>query len=182
MKPIRMLLAALTVLSLSAGVSFAQTMPSPGPAHAWLQQFVGEWETETEAMMEPGKPPMKTTGTETVRPLGQFWTVSEIKSTMMDKPFMGNLTLGYDAEKQKYVGTWVDSMTGKLWEYEGTVDATGNVLTLETEGMCPMMNKMTRFKEVIEVKNKDHKVFSSSIQMEDGSWVTMMTSHARRLK
>lgn len=186
-KPVRALLTAMTLLTLSTGASWAEEkmpeMPKPTAQHEWLQQFVGEWESETEAHMEPGKPAVRAKGTEIVRPLGEFWTVSEVKSTMMDKPFTGNLTLGYDADKKKYVGTWVDSMTGHLWNYEGAVDDSGKVLTLETEGACPMRpGKLTKFKEVIEMKDKDHKVFSSAMQGDDGQWVTMMTSQATRKK
>jgi hypothetical protein len=187
LKPVRgAFLTALTLLVLTAGASRAEEMPElPKPAaeHQWLQQFVGEWESETEAYMEPGKPPVRSKGTESVRPLGGFWTISEIKGDMMGSPFMGNLTLGYDPEKQKYVGTWVDSMTGRLWNYEGAVDASGKSLTLETEGTCPMRpGKLTKFKEVLEVKDKNHKLFSSSMQDENGQWVTMMTSQAKRKK
>jgi hypothetical protein len=183
-KPARMLLGTLTLLALSIGSSWAEQMPEfpkPSSEHVWLQQFVGEWESDTEAYMEPGKPPMKSKGTENIYSLGGFWTISEIKSTMMDMPFAGNLTLGYDPSKKKYVGTWVDSMTGHLWEYEGTLDSAGKTLTLETEGACPMHpGKLSRFKEVIELKSKDHKVFTSSMQGEDGTWMTMMTSHSYR--
>jgi hypothetical protein len=182
-KPARLLMSLLALTVLSTGASWAQDFPKPTPEHVWLQQFVGEWESETEAMMEPGKPPVKAKGTETIRPLGGFWTISEVKSTMMDMPFSGNLTLGYDTDKKKYVGTWVDSMTGHLWEYEGNLDATGKTLTLESEGVCPMRpGKMSKFKETIQVVNDDHKVFSSAIQGEDGKWVTMMTSHSLRKK
>ena len=34
----------------------------PTREHKWLQKFVGEWRYETEAAMEPGKPPQKMTG------------------------------------------------------------------------------------------------------------------------
>lgn len=182
-KPLGMLLAVFTLLTLSTSVSVAQDFPKPGPEHAWLQQFVGEWESETEALMTPDQPPVKSKGTERVSSLGGFWTVSEIKSTMMDMPFTGNLTLGYDPAKKKYVGTWVDSVSGQLWRYEGNVDPTGKTLTLDTEGVCPMNpGKVSQFKEVISVEDKDHKVFTSSILGDDGKWKTMMTSHAWRRK
>ena len=186
MKSIRTLLTALALLTVSTTGSWAEEdhrckLPQAGPEHAWLQQLVGEWTSETEAYMEPGKPPIKSIGTESIQPLGKFWTISEIKSTMMDMPFSGNFTLGYDTDKKKYVGTWVDSMTGHLWNYEGSVDATGKILTLETEGQCPMRpGKLSKFKEVVEIKSPDHKIFSSSILGDDGKWVTMMTSHAHR--
>lgn len=183
-KSIRTLLALVMLLGVCSGSTWAENMPEmpkPTPEHAWLQQFVGDWDAVTDAFMEPGKPPVQTAGTESIRPLGGFWTVSEIKSTMMDQPFTGNMTLGYDTDKKKFVGTWVDSMTGRLWQYEGTVDPTGKILTLESEGTCPMKpGKLIRFKEVLEMQGKDDKLFTSFMQGEDGNWVTMMTSRAHR--
>lgn len=188
LKPLRTLAAVVGLLTITAGVSFAadDQMPScplPVKEHAWLQQLVGEWEADTEAFMspDPTQPPAKMKGTESVKPLGGFWTVSEIKSTMMDQPFTGIMTLGYNPETKKYVGTWVDSMTGKLWEYEGTTDAAGKVLTLESEGACPLQpGKVIKFRDIIEVKDKDHKLFTSTMQGEDGKWITIMTSTSQR--
>jgi Protein of unknown function (DUF1579) len=40
--------------------------------HQWLQRLVGEWAYEVEAK-EPGKPPEKLEGSESVRSLGGIW-------------------------------------------------------------------------------------------------------------
>ena len=134
-------------------------------------------------MMEPGKPAIKAKGTETSRLIGGFWVVGEGKGEMMNMPFTSVLTLGYDPDKKKYVGTWVDSMSSYLWKYEGTVDATGKILTLETEGPCPMApGKLSKFREVTEFKSKDHRVFTSSILADDGKWTTMVTVNSHRKK
>jgi hypothetical protein len=171
------------LLVAGAAVVQAEETPSlPGPAkeHEWLQQLVGEWDSESEMIMEPGAPPQKSKGTESVRAIGGFWVMAENKGDVLGTPVTGILTLGYDAQKQKYVGTWVDSMTGYLWTYEGTLDEAGKVLTLETEGPNFTGAGTARFKDVIEVKSKDHKVLTSSMQGEDGEWVTFMTAQYRR--
>jgi hypothetical protein len=113
--------------------------------------------------------------------LGEFWLVAEGKGEMEGMPgMMSRLTLGFDPEKGKYVGTWVDSMNSYLWHYEGTVDATGKILTLETEGPCPMKPGLVRFREIIEFKSADHRVFTSSMQDEDRNWVQLVSAHYRR--
>ena len=72
-------------------------------------------------------------------------------------------------------------MDSHLWQYEGTLDATGKILTLETEGACPTApRKLTKFKEVIEIKDRNHRVFTSSMEGEDGKWVTAMVCHYTR--
>jgi hypothetical protein len=161
----------------------APPMPEPTKEHQWLSQLAGEWETEAEIFMEPGKPPMKAKGTESGRMIGGFWFVAETKGTFMDKSMSAVLTLGWDAQKKTYVGTWVDSMMPYMWKYEGSVDASGKVLTLNTEGPNPAVpGKLCKFKEVIQIKDKDTRAFSSSMQMDDGSWMKIMNVTYRRKK
>lgn len=156
-------------------------MPPPEKEHEWLQQLVGEWEVETEAYMEPGKPPDKFSGTESVRSIGGFWIVAESKGEMMGEPYTGILTLGYSPEKDKYVATWIGSMMSYLWTYEGTLDKTGKVLTVETEGPCPNApGKLSKFKEKMEIKSPDERVFTSTMQGDDGEWVTVAVAKYRR--
>ena len=56
----------------------------PQKEYVWLQRLIGDWTYETEAVMEPGKPPIKTTGSETVRTLGGLWIVGEGQGEMPD--------------------------------------------------------------------------------------------------
>jgi hypothetical protein len=175
---------AVLMLAVFSGVAVGQDgpkLPAPQKEHEWLKQLVGEWETETEAVMEPGKPPMKCKGRETVRSLGGFWTHAELTGDMMGTPVTGFMTLGYDGRTKKYVGTWVCSMDGHLWKYEGTLDASGKVLTLETEGPG-MTGKLAKMRDVIEIKDKDHKVLSSYALGDDGKWTQFMTLTAKRAK
>jgi hypothetical protein len=174
---------AVVTLVLAFGVRAADPPmpPAPQKEHEWLKQLEGEWVTEAEMLMAPGQPPVKCKGTESVRSLGGFWTVGEMKTDFMGTPMTGIMTLGYDPKAQKYVGTWVCSADNHFWKYEGTVDAAGKVLTLNTEG--PDMSapgKLAKMKDVIEIKDKDHRVLTSSMQGPDGKWTQFMTIHARR--
>ena len=53
-------------------------------------------------------------------------------------------------------------MTSHIWQFEGTFDVTGNILTWETEGPVPSPQTPSKFREVTELKSPDHKVFTSS--------------------
>lgn len=174
---------ASIVLLLSTAACLAQEMPEmpkPQKEHAWLEQFAGEWDTETE-IKAPDQPVMNVKGEDSSRMVGGFWLVTENKGKMMDTPFTGIMTLGYDPKSKKYVGTWVDSMSDTLWNYNGT--AEGNKLTLDAKGPCPMRpGEIVNFKETLEIKDDGKKVFTSSIQEKDGSWTKMITATSTRKK
>lgn len=115
--------------------------------------------------------------------LGGFWVVSQMESEMMGEKMHAIQTVGYDPEKGKYVGTWVDSMINHMWKYEGSVDKTGKVLTLEAEG--PSFTKpgeKSPYRDVYEFVSKDEIKVSSQVEMEPGKWTTFMTGEIKRKK
>ncbi len=159
-----------------------EDFPQPQKEHEWLKQLVGEWETVGEMKME-GQPAMTCKGTDSTRMLGGFWVVTEGKANPMGMQVESLMTLGYDPKIKKYVGTWADSMNDHMWKYEGTLDATGKTLTLDTEGPNFMADgKLTKFRDVITIADKDHRSLSSQIKKDDGNWVTFMTGTYTRKK
>ncbi|MEZ6061756.1 MAG: DUF1579 domain-containing protein [Planctomycetaceae bacterium] len=182
----RFAIAVSVCFALTAGVTLCAQQPPQFPAekeHAWLQQFVGEWESESEASMGPGQPSIKGKGAMSSRMLGEFWVVSEITGDIGGGSIHAIQTIGYDPRKKKYVGTWVDSMMNHMWKYEGAVDDSGKLLTLEAEGPNFMdEKKLTKFRDSYEFKSPDHIVATSSMQGEDGKWIIFMTGHIRRAK
>jgi Protein of unknown function (DUF1579) len=151
----------------------------PQKEHQWLQKLIGEWTYETEAMMAPDQPPVKSTGTETVRSLGGLWILAEGQGEMPGCGLATTLmTLGYDPQKQRYVGTWIGSMMTYLWVYDGELDADETVLTLNSDG--PSMTgdeKLGKYKDAIEFKSDDHRVLTSHMLRDDGQWQHFMTAH-----
>jgi hypothetical protein len=156
----------------------------PQKEHRWLQKLVGEWTYEAEATMEPGKPPENFKGTESVRSLGGLWMLAEGQGEM---PGGGTattvMTLGYDPQKKRYVGTWIGSMMTHLWVYDGALDLAERVLTLEAEGPhMAVEGRMAKYKDVIELKSDDHRVLTSHMLGDDGTWHQFMTANYRRKK
>jgi hypothetical protein len=150
--------------------------------HRWLEGLVGEWTSEMEAVMEPGKPPSKLSGTEVVRSLGGAWVICEGSGEM---PGGGTskmiMTLGFDPDRGRFTGTFVASMMTHLWVYEGTLDTAANVLTLNTEGPdFKGGGQMAKYQDVIEMRSADHRVLTSRVLGDDGTWTHFMTAHYRR--
>jgi hypothetical protein len=160
----------------------APEMPKPTTQHEWLNRFVGEWTVETEAYMAPDQEPVRGKGTESVRSLGGFWVVSEGAGEMMEMKMNWILTFGYDPAKKVYVGTWIDSMTSQKWEYEGTVEESGKVLSLTTRGFCPVEQKICNFRSTVEFKSDDVRVLTEKKEMADGTWATAIVSTSTRKK
>lgn len=156
--------------------------PEPQAEHKWLQQLVGEWTYEHECATEPGGPPAKFTGTDSVRTLGGLWAVCEGRSTMPDGgPALTIMTLGYDPTKKRFVGTFIGSMMTYLWVYDGALDPTGKKLVLDAEG--PSFTdpaKMCKYQDTIEFKSPDHRTLSSQYLGDDGQWNQFMEAHYRR--
>jgi len=154
----------------------------PQKEHDWLRSMLGEWTFEAEALTGPGQPPMRSEGNETVRSLGGLWVLAEGTGTMPDgAPATTLMTLGYDTVRKKYLGTWVGSMMSYLWQYNGTLDANGRTLTLDTEGPnFAEEGKLAKFQDIIEIWSDDHRVLSSRMLGADGKWHQFMTSHYRK--
>jgi len=160
-----------------------QMMPAqPQKEHEWLQKMVGEWTYETEANMGSDQPSETFSGTETVRSLGGLWIIAEGQGEMCaeGEEMTSVLTLGYDPQKQKYVGTWIGSMMTFLWVYEGELDVAERVLTLNVEGPAMTGSGMTQYKDVHEFKSDDLRVLASHVQGDDGQWHQFVTVTYRR--
>jgi hypothetical protein len=189
MKKLSMFLAAACIAITSSQFAFAAEdatpempeMPKAQEEHAWLEKLTGEWDSET-TIQPPGQPSMTLKGEERARMVGGFWYIAEATGDMMGVPYTGIMSLGYDINKKQYVGTWVDSMTDYLWVYKGKVE--GKKLTLDAKGPCFLKppGTMVNFRETLELTDKDHKVFTSSYQEDDGSWKQIVTIKFTRKK
>jgi hypothetical protein len=167
------MITMLIALGALAQDSKAPQMPKPEKEHALLKAFEGEWSTESEVKPDPNSPPMIFKGTSTGRSLGGFWSVLEHKAEIMGMPWSGVMNLGYDAASKTYVGTWFDSFNAHQWKLEGSADAAGKVLTLDTEGPCCQTGKIEKFRETFEIRGKDRLLFTSSKSV-NGAWTPVL--------
>lgn len=157
-------------------------MPAEAQAeHRWLQKLIGEWTYEAEMESPPGEPPVRDHGTESVRSLGNVWVLCEGRSEA-DGASVTLMTVGYDPEKQRFVGTYVGSMMTTLWLYEGELEPGGTRLALYSDGPSyTEEGKTARYRDTIELLGDDERVMTSHYQQADGSWHGFMTSRYRRV-
>lgn len=174
----------MTTTEATQTEQFAMPIPEPQKEHEWLKRLVGEWTFEGEATMGPDKPPSIFKGVERVRSLGGLWFLCEGDGDMPGGGIAKTLmTLGYDPQKKRFVGTFIGSMMTNLWIYDGALDRSERVLTLDSEGPAMSGDGSTAmYKDSIEFKSDDHRVMTSQMQGPDGKWTQVMTMTFRRTK
>jgi hypothetical protein len=132
--------------------------------------------------MDTREPPTKSTGDAKVRSLNGLWILCEGTGHAPDGvPVNSVITLGYDPQKARFVGSFVASCMTNLWIYEGTLDEAGKVLTLDTEG--PGFSddgSLAPYQDLIETESDDHWTLKSRMRGEDGQWFQFVTAHYRR--
>lgn len=150
--------------------------------HQWLQKLVGEWEYEINEPGKPGEAPEQCKGTETVRSLHGAWVVGEGRGNMGGgQDSITQITLGFDPKKGRFVGTWVGSMMTHLWVYEGDLDASGKILTLNSTGPSfhdPGVSQP--YRDIIEFVDDEHRLLRAETPNEQGEWKEFMRIPCRR--
>jgi hypothetical protein len=185
----KMRLAVLCVALAAAGLdaSFAQEgagmpqMPKPGHDQEVLKAQVGTWDATIESWMQPGAPPMTSTGVETNTLLAGLWLITDFKGEFFGTPFLGHGILGFDAGKKKYVSTWVDSMSPGPSVGEATYDEAAKTMTGWMEGP-DMTGRVSRMNNVSEQKDPDTRVFTMYMTGPDGKQTPGMRITYRRRK
>jgi len=119
-------------------------LATPGEPHELFAILAGSWATKTKSWMEPGKPPMESTGTAEMKMLldGRFLH-QEFTGEMMGQPYSGIGIDAYDNIQKKYVTVWIDTMGTGIFMMEGTASADGKTITLKGQHPEPGGGHMT---------------------------------------
>ena len=145
--PLSVTIASVLFVSHLLGAEPNPSQPAKTRAEReFLKRFVGEWECTTEASFGPGKS-VTTKGTMTAHMIGNFWVVIDRKAEIGGKPYHGRATYGFDSRKNKYIGTWTDSVSPILWHYQG--DADENKLAVDSEGPHPTFPGNFKYRNTI---------------------------------
>lgn len=155
---------------------------SPLPQHAWLQQLVGDWTYESRYSQGSDGPPMLSAGREHVEAFGDLWVVGEMQGTLPDGGAMrGRISLGYDPDKGKFVGTWIGTPMASMFVYEGELDDDERELTLNCTG--PSMldpSRTAHYRDIITLNEDGTRSMRSRFRDDKGNWHEFMHMHFRR--
>ena len=154
----------------------------PSPEHQWLGRLIGQWTFSHDAPKSDDARITRIEGTEAFRAIGPLWVQGEAIAPMPEGGMSVSLmTLGWDPTKGRFVGTWVGSVMPFLWIYDGELDASGQALSLFSEG--PAMDGSSRlvpYKDVIRFVDDNTRTLTGHAQTDDGTWKEFMTVEYRR--
>ncbi len=161
MQNIKMTLIVLTILVVSslavakdqqpvqpidpkAMMDLYAKLAAPGEPHKLFASLAGHWTTNTKEWMEPGKPPMVSSGSVEMKMLldGRYLQ-QEFTGSMMGKPYSGIGIDAYDNIRKVYITTWMDIMSTGIFIMEGTASADGKTITLNGQHAEPGGGYMT---------------------------------------
>lgn len=146
-------IVGMVVCMFGAGMALGQGFPKPGPEHEDLKKLEGTW----DCVMDMGG--QKSKATSTYKSIcGGMWMASDFEGDLGGVKFQGHGLDGYDLNKKKYVGVWVDSFTSAPMHFEGNVDPKSKVLAMTGESVGPDGSPQ-KFKNTTEWKDKDHFTF-----------------------
>lgn len=159
-----------------------EKMGRVGEPHKQLARMVGEWTYENHMWMEPGKPPMVSTGTSVSTAIWDGRYIETLfKGDYQGQPFEGKSISGYDNLKGKYVATWIDSMSTGIFITYGSHDAAANATTYTGEMDDPLQPGQTiPVRQVDRWIDADHYTFEWYETREGKEAKTMEIRYSRK--
>ena len=175
----------LTAFLLAAAVAplAANAQLPQDEAHKHLETEAGVWDATVKMWHTADADPMESKAVETNEMFGDFWLLSKFETDFGGMKYTGRMQLGYDPQKKKYVGTWIDTMSPYLQTMEGTYDEKTKTSTMLATGVDMMTGKVSNSKMVTRIENENEKVFEMFMPVEgkkDEWWKSMEVKYTRR--
>ena len=147
---------------------------TPGPEQKAMQAMVGTWDAAIKSYWDP-KGPTEAKGTSTYTSLldGRF-IQEDAQGNMMNMPFHGIGTFGYDNVLKKYVGSWIDSMGTGIMTSTGTSPDGGKTVNWVGKATDPMTGKEQTYRSAMHNMGPDKMHFEMYGPGPDGKEMKMM--------
>jgi hypothetical protein len=133
-----------------------------------MAKNVGTWDATIKSWTQgPQSEPTVSKGVEIAKLMpGGLWVLTEFEGKIGDMDFHGHGQSGYAPGKQKYIGTWIDSVSPTIMIMEGDFDLQTKTLTMTSKGMGP--NGKPYDAKMVEVhKDNDCRVFTLSMKSDE---------------
>lgn len=162
-------------VTLAAIAPLQGMTPEPTQEHKIVTQSAGFYEGTISMWMPGADAPLESPCTENVSTIGDFWVTSLFEMDFMGMPFTGSSSMGYDPEKEKFVGTWIDSMTTSLTVMEGEWDAEKKAIVMDYESLDHETGGMASMRSVnvpgengytLEFFKKDGEEYQLTMRMD----------------
>jgi hypothetical protein len=182
----KILIALSALLATSFGFSTQDPqdpmeMPKPGAEHKLLTRHAGDWDAVVIMAGPDGNEVREKASMSTRVVPGGFHTIDEFRGSYMGMPFTGHGTNSYCQARNKYVVSWLDSMTSSPLTLMGDYDQKANTMTLTGEALG-MTGKMEPCKTVTYFKDADHYAFEMFGPGPDGDMMRMIRIEYTRKK
>ena len=105
--------------------------------------------------------------------LGGRFLQQEFAGEMMGSPYNGIGFTGYDNHTQKYVSTWMDSMSTGIMVFEGTAGADGRTITQTARFEDPVRGPV-QWRSVTKMVDDKTMLFEMYITGKSGKEEKMM--------
>jgi hypothetical protein len=158
-----------------AGMEAMMKAMTPGENHKMLDGMVGTFDAKMTMWMQPGVPPVVSTGkSESVWMLGNRYVQEKVDSTFMGMPFSGLGYTGYDNVRKQFWSTWVDNMGTGLMVSTGTMTDPGKAWKFTSTFPDPITGKDVTSEIRIMVADHDHHTMEMWSPGPDGKMFKMM--------
>ncbi len=140
----------------------------PGPEHQRLAPLVGDFSLTQKEFGEDGKLVAELTGTlKRSLLLGGLFLQEE--SELKGKNFASRVQvwLGYDIRKKKYLSVSINDQSTYAHTAAGTFDPALKAIVFLHESTDPDTKKVTRSREVYEIRSDDEQTFTEYVTLPD---------------
>ncbi len=164
---------SICLLLASTQIALAQDEAAAKPTkeHARLAATTGVWDAEIIMSSPDGK--TASTGVETVKMVGELWTISSFEYEFMGVPTQGHGTMGYDPSKGKYVGTWIESTNPHMSTMEGEYDEEKKAVVYQMKSNDAGGNEM-EFRVITATQDETHRTFELHAKIDEDQFVKVL--------